>query len=221
MQVGNKQYLSEDDIPKEVRLFPLSGAFLLPGSVLPLNIFEPRYLELFDDALAGDRLVAVVQTNYVTEDEKPVDDLCNVGTLGRIISIAESGDGRYVVSIAGICRFRIQEEIAVDKPYRVAKISAFIKDLVGPSSEADEYRPQLLAHFMSYIESNDIEVDTDDYQQLKVPDLVNILSSLVPFDIAEKQALLEADYKARVETLIALLEMGYSSGGGETPQTVQ
>lgn len=214
-------YLSEEDLPSEARLFPLSGAFLLPGSVLPLSIFEPRYLELFDDALAGDRVVAMVQPNYVTGDKKPVDDLCNVGTLGRIISIAESGDGRYVVSVAGICRFRIKEEKSVDKPYRVAEISPFIKDLADPSSEADEYRSQLLAHFMSYIENNDIEVDTDDYQQLKVPDLVNILSSLVPFDIAEKQALLEADYKARVETLIALLEMGYSSGGDEAPQTVQ
>lgn len=214
-------YRSEDDLPKEARLFPLSGAFLLPGSVLPLNIFEPRYIELFDDALAGDRLVAMVQTNYVTEDKKPVDDLCNVGTLGRIISIAESGDGRYVVSVAGICRFRIKEEKAVKKPYRVAKICPFIKDLAEPSSEADEYRPQLLAHFMSYIENNDIEIDADDYKQLRVPDLVNILSSLVPFDIAEKQALLEADYKMRVETLIALLDMGYPSGDSETSQTVQ
>lgn len=214
-------YRSEGDLPKEARLFPLSGAFLLPGSVLPLNIFEPRYLELFDDALAGDRLVAMVQTNYVTEDKKPVDDLCNVGMLGRIISIAESGDGRYVVSVAGICRFRIMEEKTVKKPYRVAKICPFVKDLAEPSSEADEYRPQLLAHFMSYIENNDIEIDTDDYKQLRVPDLVNILSSLVPFDIAEKQALLEADYKMRVETLIALLDMGYSSGDSEMPQTVQ
>lgn len=214
-------YRSEDDLPKEARLFPLSGAFLLPGSVLPLNVFEPRYLELFDDALAGDRLIAMVQPNYVTEDKKPVDDLCNVGTLGRIISIAESGDGRYVVSVAGICRFRIKEEKSVKKPYRVAKISPFVKDLAEPSSEADKYRSQLLAHFMSYIESNDIEVDTDDYKQLKVPDLVNILSSLVPFDIAEKQALLEADYKTRVETLIALLEMGYPSGDDDAPQTVQ
>ncbi|MEW7009652.1 MULTISPECIES: LON peptidase substrate-binding domain-containing protein [unclassified Lentilitoribacter] len=221
MQVGNMHYRSEEDLPNEARLFPLSGAFLLPGSVLPLNIFEPRYLELFDDALAGDRLVAVVQTNYVTEDAKPVDDLCNVGTLGRIISLAESGDGRYVVSVAGICRFRIKEEKAVKKPYRVAKICPFVKDLAEPSSEADEYRPQLLAHFMTYIESNDIEIDTDDYKQLRVPDLVNILSSLVPFDIAEKQALLEADYKTRVETLVALLDMGYSSDDDETPQTVQ
>lgn len=221
MQVGNMHYRSEDDLPKEVRLFPLSGAFLLPGSVLPLNVFEPRYLQLFDDALAGDRTVAVVQTNYVTQDKKPVDDLCNVGTLGRIISIAESGDGRYVVSIAGICRFRIREEKTVKKPYRMAKICPFVKDLAEPSSEADEYRDQLLAHFMAYIQNNDIEIDGDEYQQLKVPDLVNILSSLVPFDIAEKQALLEADYKARVQTLIALLEMGYSSGDDEPPQTVQ
>ena len=221
MQVGNVRYLNEDDLPDEARLFPLSGALLLPGSVLPLNIFEPRYLELFDDALASDRVVAMIQPNYVTEDEKPVDDLCNVGTLGRIISMAESGDGRYVVSIGGICRFRLKEEKTVKKAYRVAKISPFIKDLSDPANQADEYRPQLLAHFNSYIQNNDIEVDFEDFEQLKVPDLVNILSSLVPFDIAEKQALLEADFRTRVETLIALLEMGYSSGMDEGSQTVQ
>lgn len=221
MQVGNMHYLEEGDLPKEVRLFPLSGALLLPGSIMPLNIFEPRYLELFDDALANDRMVAMVQPNFLNKPNVPIEDLCSVGTLGRIISVAESGDGRYLVSLGGVCRFRLKEEVRVKSPYRVAKITPFMADIVAKDFEMPEAKVQLLQHMRDYVEDNNIEVDYDDIEQLQVSDLVNLLSGLLPFDVAEKQALLEADFEVRVQTLIALLEMGFTSDASDSKQTVQ
>ncbi len=221
MQVGNKHYIKEGDLPKEARLFPLSGALLLPGSVMPLNIFEPRYLELLDDALASDRLVAMVQPNFLNKPNVPVEDLCSVGTLGRIISLAESGDGRYLISLGGVCRFRIKEELSVKSPYRVAKITPFMTDIEDKDLEMPEAKIELLQHMRNYVEENNIEVDYEDIEQLQVSDLVNLLSGLLPFDVTEKQALLEADFEVRVQTLIALLEMGFSNDASDSKQTVQ
>jgi Lon protease-like protein len=221
------RYLGEDDLPKEVRLFPLAGSLLLPGSVLPLNIFEPRYLSLFDDAMASDKVVAMIQPGFSgapNNDSDLVSDLCHVGTLGRVISIAESGDGRYVVSLAGICRFRLKSETSAksDKvPYRTAKIVPFISDLVSSKDEMPEAKTQLLQHLKFYVEDNDIKVNYDDISQLQIADLVNLLASLLPFDMAEKQALLEADFDVRVQTLIALIEMSYASGSDASNRTVQ
>lgn len=221
MQVGNMHYLKESDLPKEVRLFPLSGALLLPGSIMPLNIFEPRYLELFDDAMANDRIVAMVQPNFLNKANTPVDDLCSVGTLGRIISIAESGDGRYLISLGGVCRFRLKEELSVKSPYRIAKITPFMTDIEEKDFEMPEAKVELLQHMRKYVDDNNIEVDYEDIEQLQVSDLVNLLSGLLPFDLAEKQALLEADFEVRVQTLIALLEMGFSNDASDSKQTVQ
>lgn len=219
--VGNKRYLNKDELPDEVRLFPLEGALLLPGSVLPLSIFEPRYLSMFDDALAGDRIIAMIQPSFSSSDGHAISDLCNVGTLGRITSIAESGDGRYLVSLSGICRFRVKSEKSVKLPYRIAKISPFCADLDDASPESSEFKNQLLKHFRSYVDFNEIDVDFDDIEQLQVSDLVNLLASLLPFDVAEKQALLEADFDIRVQTLIALLEIGFADGSSDQKQTVQ
>lgn len=227
MQIGNKRYLGEDDLPKEARLFPLEGSLLLPGSVLPLNIFEPRYLSLFDDAMASDRIVAMIQPGFSDASDNGSDtisDLCQVGTLGRVISIAESGDGRYLISLAGICRFRLKSETFAkpDKlPYRTAKIVPFISDLVELNEDMPEAKTQLLQHLKFYVEDNNIEVDYEDISQLKISDLVNLLSGLLPFDMAEKQALLEADFDVRVQTLIALIEMSYAGGSDANNQTVQ
>lgn len=221
MQVGNMHYLKESDLPKEVRLFPLSGALLLPGSIMPLNIFEPRYLELFDDAMANDRIVAMVQPNFLNKANTPVDDLCSVGTLGRIISIAESGDGQYLISLGGVCRFRLKEELSVKTPYRIAKIMPFMTDIEEKDFEMPEVKVELLQHMRKYVDDNNIEVDYEDIEQLQVSDLVNLLSGLLPFDLAEKQALLEADFEVRVQTLIALSEMGFSNDASDSKQTVQ
>ena len=113
MQVGNARYLTAADLPETVPVFPISGVLLLPGGQLPLNIFEPRYLAMLDAAMSGNRLIGMIQP-AMTEvqanilPERP--QLAPVGCLGRITSFTETGDGRYIVSLAGVCRFRLMDE---------------------------------------------------------------------------------------------------------------
>src|SRR5690606_22305885 len=123
LRAGNAQYLSAKDFPEAVPVFPLAGALLLPGGRLPLNIFEPRYLQMVDAGIAGPRLVGVVQPRLdgaLRGDGEP--ELCMVGCLGRITSMAETGDGRYLISLQGVCRFRIGSELAARTPYRQCHI---------------------------------------------------------------------------------------------------
>src|ERR1044072_7171309 len=108
MQVGNARYLKPGDLPDEIAVFPLTGALLLPAGQVPLNIFEPRYLAMFDAALTGNRLIGMVQPAHGEhEDKSHAPELAAVGCLGRITSYAETGDGRYIVSLTGVLRFRL------------------------------------------------------------------------------------------------------------------
>jgi Lon protease-like protein len=211
MQVGNKSYRVETDIPEQVPVFPLSGALLLPGAQLPLNIFEPRYLAMFDDAMSSNRLIGVIQPALVGSKtgKGPVEDLCRVGCLGRITSFAETGDGRYVITLGGVCRFRIGEELEQGgKPYRMCRISAFFGDLEAGDQGADVDRKALLDSFKAYLEANDLEADWSSVERASTESLVNSLSMMSPYGPAEKQALLEADnLKVRAETLIAITEI--------------
>lgn len=211
MQVGNKSYRVEMDIPELVPVFPLSGALLLPGAQLPLNIFEPRYLAMFDDAMSSNRLIGVIQPALVGSKtgKGPVEDLCRVGCLGRITSFAETGDGRYVITLGGVCRFRIGEELEQGgKPYRMCRISAFLGDLEAGDQGADVDRKALLDSFKAYLEANDLEADWSSVERASTESLVNSLSMMSPYGPAEKQALLEADnLKVRAETLIAITEI--------------
>lgn len=131
MQAGNARYLKAEDIPETIPIFPLSGALLLPSGQLPLNVFEPRYLMMFDDALAHQRIIGMVQPSY---SEQVHAELCPVGCLGRITSIAETGDGRYVTSLTGICRYRLVEEIQSGKPYRSFRIAPFLTGTRRPTT---------------------------------------------------------------------------------------
>lgn len=192
-------------------MFPLSGALLLPGAQLPLNIFEPRYLSMLDDAMSSDRLIGVIQPALVdTKTGKgPVEDLCRVGCLGRITSFAETGDGRYVITLGGVCRFRIGEELVQErKPYRICRISPFLGDLEAGDEGKEVDRKALLESFRAYLEANDLEADWSSVERASTESLVNSLSMMSPYGPAEKQALLEADnLKIRAETLIAITEI--------------
>jgi len=192
-------------------VFPLSGALLLPGAQLPLNIFEPRYLSMLDDAMSSDRLIGVIQPALVdTKTGKgPVEDLCRVGCLGRITSFAETGDGRYVITLGGVCRFRIGEELVQErKPYRICRISPFLGDLEAGDEGKEVDRKALLESFRAYLEANDLEADWSSVERASTESLVNSLSMMSPYGPAEKQALLEADnLKIRAETLIAITEI--------------
>ena len=209
MQAGNARYLKPEDFPETVPIFPLSGALLLPGGQLPLNVFEPRYLMMFDYALAHHRLIGMVQPSY---SEQMHTELCQVGCLGRITSIAETGDGRYVTSLTGVCRFRLVDEVHGSKPYRSFHIAPFLTDLTADEDDRAIDRAALLAAFRAYLDANNLEADWDSVERASNRTLVNSVAMMSPFGPAEKQALLEApDLKARAETLIAITEFAIAS----------
>ena len=214
MQAGNAHYRTLSDLPELVPVFPLSAALLLPGGRMPLNIFEPRYLQMVDDALSGTRLVGMIQPQLqgrMRPDGEP--ELCQVGCLGRLSSFAETGDGRYLVALQGVCRFRVAEEPTVRTPYRQCRIMPFAADLTDEQGAADVDRVGLLRTFRAYLDAHEMQADWDSVSRAENSTLVNALSMMAPYGPAEKQALLEAaDLKARADTLIAITEMALARG---------
>ncbi len=218
MQVGNARYRTGADIPDVVSVFPLTGALLLPGGQLPLNIFEPRYLAMVDHALAGKRIIGMIQPRVGDEagdafDETARPELSTVGCLGRITTFAETGDGRLLITLQGVCRFRVLDEINCRQPYRQCRIAPFLADLEEARDAAEIDRESLLRSFRHYLDANDLEADWDSIARAGNETLVNALSIMSPFGPAEKQALLEApDLKTRAATLIAITEMALARG---------
>ncbi|MCO5161499.1 MAG: LON peptidase substrate-binding domain-containing protein [Mesorhizobium sp.] len=223
MQAGNAFYRKEKDLPQEVTVFPLTAALLLPGGRMPLNIFEPRYLEMIDDALGSTRLVGMIQPRLdgaMRADGEP--ELCETGCLGRITSFAETGDGRYLVSLQGVCRFRVVEEIQGRTPYRRCRVVPFLADLDEDKGAEKIDRAALLRCFRSYLEANGLEADWDSISRAENATLVNALSMMSPYGAAEKQALLEApDLRTRAETLIAITEMSLAREGDDYSSSLQ
>jgi len=226
MQVGNARYLKPEDLPEAIPVFPLTGALLLPGGQLPLNIFEPRYLAMIDDALAAHRLIGMVQPVFgehrADEPGSEAPALCQVGCLGRITSFAETGDGRYIVSLTGICRYRLLEEVRNGKSYRSFRIAPFITDLSASDDEQSVDREALLAAFKAYLDANKLEADWESVERASNTTLVNSMSMMSPYGPAEKQALLEApDLKTRAETLIAITEIVLARSYGDVDTRLQ
>ncbi|MCP4314877.1 MAG: LON peptidase substrate-binding domain-containing protein [Hyphomicrobiales bacterium] len=225
MQVGNVHYRTEKDIPASVALFPLSGALLLPCGQMPLNIFEPRYLAMIDDVLASNRIVAIIQPRFdldgeVESSEHPT--LCAVGTLGRITSLSETGDGRYIISLVGICRFRLLEEAPLKKAYRQGRIAPFLNDLSADNGEDKVNREALLTSFRAYLDANKLEADWESVSQASNSTLVNTMSMMAPYGPAEKQALLEAtDLKTRADTLVAITEIALARDNDDYDTVLQ
>ncbi|MGB3389795.1 MAG: LON peptidase substrate-binding domain-containing protein [Pseudaminobacter sp.] len=209
MQAGNAHYRTGKDVPATLAVFPLAGALLLPGGRLPLNIFEPRYLQMIDDVIAGDRLVGMIQPRLdgnLRDDGEP--EICEAGCIGRVTSFAESGDGRYLISLEGVCRFRVSQELVVKTPYRQCRVVPFVGDLSEDPTGREIDRLGLLKAFRAYLEANELEADWDSVSRAENAMLVNALSMMAPYGAAEKQALLEApDLKTRADTLIAITEM--------------
>ncbi|MCX8999290.1 LON peptidase substrate-binding domain-containing protein [Rhizobiaceae bacterium BDR2-2] len=224
MQVGNVIYNAPEDFPDIVPVFPLTGALLLPGGQLPLNIFEPRYLAMIDEAIGGNRLIGMVQptlTEPAGENAGP--SLCDLGCIGRLTSFSETGDGRYVISLAGICRIRLLDEVTQpDAPYRSFRILPFLSDLGVNSEEPEVDRDALMRVFRAYLDSHRLEADWESIERAGNLALVNSLCMMTPFGAAEKQALLEASsLKARSATLVAMLEMLLARGPNNTSNTLQ
>ena len=183
---------------------------------MPLNIFEARYLRMVNDSLSGDRLIGMIQPDPHRDDNSdnsspPV--LCEVGCLGRITAFQETDDDRLLISLSGICRFNLLEELPSDGVYRRARISPFLEDLTRGSNVDQVDRQALLKTFGDFLEANKLEADWGEISETSTEALVNSLSMLSPYGAAEKQALLEApDLKTRAETLIAITEVNLSRG---------
>jgi Lon protease-like protein len=197
------------DLPQLIPVFPLDGAMLLPGGELPLQIFEPRYLNMIDDAMTGDRVIGMVQTRG-GDRERP--GLTAVGCAGRITSYAETSDGRYLITLTGVCRFTVGEELNLRTPYRQvrADYSRFEADLdETEDAEADDTARDRFARALKrYLNRRELDIDWDSAGAAPLEPLVNSLAMGLPFDPAEKQALLEAiDLPARFEALTTLLEI--------------
>lgn len=216
----NAVYKGHEDIPSVIPVFPLPGALLLPRGQMPLNIFEPRYLAMIDDALRGDRLIGMIQPDGDGGAKQP--SLFSVGCVGRLTQFAETGDGRYLIQLTGIARFRVIEELSTLTPYRQCRITAepFTVDFQPRAGEEDVDRPGLIKTLQAYLKANNLQADWDEIQSAPTEALVNALSMMSPFDTREKQALLEAPtLKARADILVAITEidLAKSGPGSETP----
>jgi Lon protease-like protein len=208
-----KHYHSYSDLPNALPLFPLSGVVLLPRGHLPLNVFEPRYLEMVDYALAGNRLIGMIQP---AENEQTVlkPRLNQVGCAGKIMSFQETEDNRYLISLNGVCRFRLSGEMQATTPWRTgfADFAPFASDLAQPQEE-EFPRKRLLEALKTYLTNRDMQADWNSVLTAPAEALINALVMMCPFDPVEKQALLEAQtFQDRASTLMALLEIGGESG---------
>ena len=217
--MATTSYSKTSDLPQVIPVFPLDGALLLPRGQMPLNIFEPRYLNMIDDAMAGDRVIGMIQTRSGGDRERPT--LAKIGCLGRITSFAETPDGRYLITLTGVSRFRVDAELPMAAPYRQLRASyeAFADDL-QPSEDdgGDAGRDALLDALRSYLQPRGLDIDWSTAGDAPVEALVNSLSMALPFEAVEKQALLEADtLDDRRAALVALMRIGAAEGDDEPP----
>ncbi len=219
----NAQYRGPGDVADVIPVFPLPGALLLPRGQMPLNIFEPRYLAMIDDAFrTGHRLIGMIQpdTGHPGPEDKP--NLYKVGCVGRITQLSETGDGRYLIHLTGIARFRIEEELTVATPYRQCRVTyrPFADDFIARKGEDDVDRESLLHALSDFLKANDLKADWEGIEKAPNEALVNALAMMSPYGPAEKQALLEApDLKTRAEILVAVteIELAKTTASDETP----
>jgi len=220
----NAVYGNPSDLPGQIPIFPLPGALLLPRGQMPLNIFEPRYLAMVDDALTGGhRLIGMIQPDAAHPGDESRPNLYKVGCVGRITQIAETGDDRYLLQLTGIARFRVEEELTVTTPYQQCRVTylPFVTDFTPRLGEERVDRASLLRSLSEFLDANDLKADWEGIEKAPSEALVNALAMMSPYGTAEKQALLEApDLKTRAEILVAITEIELAkkkTAGGETP----
>lgn len=211
-------YRKPADLPQTIPLFPLTNALLFPRAVLSLNVFEPRYLNMVDDALAGERLIGMIQPASGQEND-PTPDLSEIGCVGRITMFTETDDGRYLITLTGVSRFSLEREISAGTPYRQALVSydQFAEDFAqSPGGTID--RPVLMRSLKDYAALHGFQVDWSAVEQAPTETVINVAAQLCPFDPVAKQALLESQtLEDRCRTLIALLEWGAPDEANERP----
>lgn len=225
MQAGNAIYETIEDLPTILTVFPLSGALLLPRTQLPLNVFEPRYIDMIDAALSSNRLIGMIQPSAdgrLNEKEEPI--LSSVGCVGRLTSFQETGDGRYMISLQGIARFKMISEVDSFSAFRQVEcdFSPFVNDLTSGEGEDEVDRDGLLRTLKDYLEVNNLEADWQSVSEAETEVLVNALCLMCPYGAQQKQALLEAkDLRTRAETLIAITEMDLAKSQNDGGNTLQ
>jgi uncharacterized protein len=200
-------------------IFPLAGVLLLPRGRLPLNIFEPRYLAMTRDALAGDRLIGMVQPSDPNQPASGNPPVYPTGCAGRITSFSETDDGRCLITLTGLCRFRIREELPLLDGYRriVPQWDEFARDLRTPRESGFD-RERLIRGLQAYFDHHQIKAEWDTIRSVPGEQLVTSIAMVCPFEPREKQALLEApDLEQRAQLLTAIVEMAAlnAPSGGE------
>jgi uncharacterized protein len=213
------------DLPQVIALFPVSGALLLPRGQIPLTVFEPRYRAMIDDALKANRMIGMIQPE---EDEndflRQKIPLYSIGCLGRITQFIDTEEDRYLVTLSGLTRFRILEEMSVTTPYRKARVdfSEFSSDFEDTFGEDTVDRSSVLETLRNFAKANDFEIEWRGVKEAPTEALINALSMMAPFGIREKQALLEAtDLRARAEILIAMTEADIARSGKSAHSSLQ
>lgn len=198
-----------DELPNSLRIFPLPNAVFLPGGHLPLNIFEPRYLNMIRDSMRSDQLIGMIQPR----EGSPSSDLFSVGCAGRITRYEEKNDGRLELVLSGLCRFEIQDELSTTRGYRlvVPNWTAFENDLCAPILPDTQATLLFKGALRAYLASKDIQADWPMLDALNVEDLANSLLSYLPLDSGDKQMLLEADNLSNRLTVFTAILQGDSS----------
>ena len=208
---------SSADLPDTIPVFPLPGALLLPRARLPLHIFEPRYLAMLDDTMkTSHRLIGMVQPREVPEGAER--RLHTIGCAGRLTAFSETEDGRYMITLTGVSRFRIRGEVSGFTPYVRGEVdwSGFERDLGATEEDPGFRREGFLDLLARFFEARQLSTDWGTLKDAEDELLINSLSMLCPFEVEDKQALLEAPSLAtRRETLVTLIEFALRRGGGE------
>ncbi len=212
---------SASDLPEVIPVFPLPGALMLPRARLPLHIFEPRYLAMIEDCLkTPHRLIGMIQPREAPASERREGEtlLQAIGCAGRITGFSETEDGRYMITLSGISRFRLRDEVQGFTPYRRCLVdwTSFTRDL-GPAEEDPGFRRgEFMALLGRYFVKMNLSTDWDSLKEAEVELLINSLSMLCPFSPEDKQALLEAPTLAtRRETIVTLIEFALRGGSDE------
>jgi uncharacterized protein len=208
---------SRTDLPDTIAIFPLPKALLLPRARLPLHIFEPRYLAMIEDCLkTPHRLIGMIQPREVPGSTEK--RLNAIGCAGRLTGFSETEDGRYMITLSGVSRFRVREEVEGFTPYRRCQVdwSAFRRDTGPEEDDASMDRTAFLALLSRYFEAKNLSTDWPSLNEAEPEFLINSLSMLCPFSPEDKQALLEApSLTTRRETLVTLIEFAMRGGGDE------
>lgn len=204
-------------LPATLPIFPLPGAIVMPGAQLPLNIFEPRYLEMVQDALGEARMIGMVQPASGSDAEADAPEIYQTGCAGRITSFSETHDGRIILVLTGVCRFDVEQELRTDRTYR--RVAADWRRFDVDYQDTGEHlldRQRFANTLRHYGETNQVELPWDDLRGMKDGDLVNLLASHLPLPVADKQAMVEAvTSEERARLMQVLLDFHLTQGSDQ------